>query len=112
MKYYIASCVFTAKYPALSKRITDYVSFFPDIKIIRCCTPGWKVGIYEEKMPEDGFRDHWKSLTHTADFLPGDETYSLCANCSNIIEKSRFRTAGVRATARKPMTPSGASSEK
>ena len=53
MKYYIASCVFTSKYPALSKRITDYVSTFPDIKIIRCCTPGWKVGIYEEKMPED-----------------------------------------------------------
>ena len=89
MKYYIASCVFTAKYPALSKRITDYVSSFPDIKIIRCCTPGWKVGIYEEKMPEGGLRDHWKSLPHTADFLPGDETYSLCANCSNIIEESK-----------------------
>ena len=89
MNYYIASCVFTVRFPDLSRKIRDYVSTLPGMNIIRCCTPGWKIGLYEEKMPEGILRDSWKAIPHTADFRPGDETWSLCANCSNIIEESR-----------------------
>lgn len=32
-------------------------------------------------------REHWKSLPHTRKFTPGDEVWSLCANCSNLIEE-------------------------
>lgn len=87
MKYYIASCVFSAKFPELSRKIREYVSSAYGIEVIRCCVPKWKVKIYEEKMAEGILRDSWKALPETATFTNGDETWSLCANCSNIIEE-------------------------
>lgn len=42
MNYYIASCVFTAKYPELSSRIQEYVELSSNLSIVRCCVPGWK----------------------------------------------------------------------
>lgn len=94
MKYYIASCMFTAQFPELSLKIQDYIrGKYKDIEIIRCCVPDWKVKIYEEKMPEGILRDNWVSLPPTADFASGDEVWSLCANCSNIIEECHPNTA-------------------
>lgn len=87
MDYYIASCVFTARFPELSRKIREYVASAHNIEIIRCCTPQWKVKIYEDKMPEGELRESWSALPHTAEFKAGDNVYSLCANCSNIIEE-------------------------
>ena len=70
MKYYIASCVFTAKYPELSKRIQDYVASLDDISIVRCCVPGWKKNIYEEKMPQGELSERWMGIPQSHVFLP------------------------------------------
>lgn len=87
MKYYISGCVFTAKFPQLSKKIRNYISSLGDIEIIRCCFPKWKIKLYEDKMPEGELCESWKALPHTAEFSTGDETWSLCPNCSNLVEE-------------------------
>lgn len=79
--------MFTSRFPELSMRIREYISSFNDIKQIRCCVPGWKVKFYEDAMPEGKLRDSWLAMPHTADFSDGDCVYSLCSNCSNIIEE-------------------------
>ena len=56
MKYYIASCMFTAKYSELSQRIRDYIATNPDFSMVRCCVSKWKVREYEEKMPAGALR--------------------------------------------------------
>lgn len=89
MNYYIASCVFTSKYPELSKRIQDYVASKDGIDIVRCCVPGWKKQIYEEKMPDGELTENWKSLPQSQVFVPEDEIWSLCPNCMNISEEWR-----------------------
>lgn len=75
MKYYIASCMFTSRFPQLSWKIQNYIAERGDIEIIRCCTPSWKVKFYEEKMPEGELRDAWKALPHTKNFSPEDEIW-------------------------------------
>lgn len=88
MKYYIASCVFTVKNPELSAKIMDYIERRGDMNVIRCCVPKWKVQEYEGRMPvKDGMQARWCALPETAEFQPGDEGWSLCHNCSNIIEE-------------------------
>lgn len=87
MKYYISGCVFSVRFPELSKRIRDYIAENYDIAILRCCVPKWKEKIYEDKMPEGYLRDSWKELEHSKKFEAGDETWSLCHNCTNIIEE-------------------------
>lgn len=89
MNYYIASCVFTSRYPALGNAITDYMSSFGDIKVVRCCVPGWKEKIYEDKMPEGQFADKWRELPQSQAFTPSDSVWSLCPNCMNIAEEWR-----------------------
>lgn len=89
MNYYIAGCVFTAKYPQLSKKIQEYVASCSDLSIVRCCVPGWKKQIYEEKMPEGELADRWKQLPQSQVFMPEDEIWSLCPNCMNISEEWR-----------------------
>ena len=87
MKYYIASCVFTAQFPELSKRIQDAVKANYDLKVVRCCVGQYKVREFEEKMPDGSSRKHWVELPDSGDFQPGDTVYSLCHNCNNIIEE-------------------------
>lgn len=87
MNYYIASCVFTAQFPELSKIIRDYVASRFGFEIIRCCVPNWKVKEYIEKAPEGALRKSWQQMPETAAFQPGDEVWSLCHNCSNILEE-------------------------
>lgn len=85
--YYIASCVFTAQFPELSFRIQEYIKNRFSMPVIRCCVPKYKLQEFEEKMPQGVLRDAWRSLPDSALFQPGDTVYSLCHNCSNIIEE-------------------------
>lgn len=87
MRYYIASCVFTSQFPELSFRICDIVQEHYDLRVVRCCVPRYKIKDFEERMPEGSFRERWASLPDSANFKPGDEIYSLCHNCNNIIEE-------------------------
>ena len=89
MNYYIASCVFTSKYPALSRKILNYVASIDNIAIVRCCVPGWKKKIYEEKMAECGLAEMWNDLPQSHAFVSDDEIWSLCPNCMNIVEEWR-----------------------
>lgn len=85
--YYIASCVFTAQFPELSFRIQKYIETRFSIPIVRCCFPKYKLKEFEDKMPQGTIRDAWRDLPDSAPFRPGDTVYSLCHNCSNIIEE-------------------------
>ena len=94
MNYYIAGCVFTVKYPELSDAIQQYVASRADMQIVRCCVPGWKTEIYEEKMPQGPLAEKWRALPQSHEFTPEDEIWSLCPNCMNISEEWR-RVKGV-----------------
>ncbi len=85
--WYIASCVFTSQFPELSLKIQNYIKEHHNISIVRCCVPGYKVTEFEGKMPEGFFRDNWRALPDSGTFAPGDDVYSLCHNCNNIIEE-------------------------
>ncbi len=76
-KYYIASCVFTARFPELSSRIQIIVRDRYGLTVIRCCVPGYKLKEFTEQMPEGLLRESWSSLPDSADFQPEDEVYSL-----------------------------------
>lgn len=86
MRYYIASCMFTSRFPELGMKIASYAES-KGLTVIRCCVPGWKVQKYVDRMPEGSIRERWAAFPHTAEFKPGDEIYVLCANCNNIIEE-------------------------
>ena len=86
--YYIASCVFTSKYPELSKKIQQYILDRFQLPIVRCCVPKYSLQHFEEQMPEN-YRAKWAGIPDCADFKPGDTVYSLCHNCSAIIEESK-----------------------
>jgi len=87
-EYYVASCVFTSRFPQLSDKIQRYLRERYDMPIVRCCIPKYKLKEYEEKMPEQ-YRSGWRSLPDCATFGAGDVVYSVCHNCSNIIEETR-----------------------
>lgn len=89
MRYYIASCVFTAQFPELSGRIQEYVREALGLSVVRCCVPRYRLRDFEDRMPEGALRDCWRALPDSGDFGPGDEVYSLCHNCNNIIEETR-----------------------
>ena len=86
--YYIASCLFTSRYTELSKVIQRYVHNRYGMQIVRCCVPKYDLQRFKEQMPED-YRDKWDSIPGCADFQPGDTVYSLCHNCSAILEESK-----------------------
>ena len=85
--YYIASCVFTAKFPSLSARIRDYIETRWQMPIVRCCVPRYRIKDFEEQMPEGSLRERWSALPDCAPFTAGDTTYSLCHNCINIVDE-------------------------
>lgn len=85
--YYIAACVFTSQFPQLSRQIQQYIENRFSMPIARCCFPQYKLKEFEEKMPEGILRDTWSHLPDHAPYHPGDTVYSLCHNCSNIIEE-------------------------
>jgi hypothetical protein len=85
--YYIASCVFTSKFPALSLKIQEYVRARFGFEVVRCCVPKYKLAEFAEKMPEGMLRDSWCGLPDSGDFKAGDRVWSLCHNCNNIIDE-------------------------
>ena len=85
--FYIASCVFTARFPALSLRIQDCVTARFGMPVVRCCVPRYKLAEFESRMPEGDCRERWRALPDSGDFFAGDDVYSLCHNCNNIIEE-------------------------
>ena len=82
--FFIASCIFTSKFPELSLKIQEYVKEKHGAKIVRCCTPKYKIKEFEDAM-SGKCADVWKSLPDSATFTEGDVVYSLCHNCTNII---------------------------
>ena len=87
-RYYIASCVFTSQFPKLSLRIRKQAEERFGLTTLRCCIPSYKIRDFEERMPEGPLREAWAALPDSAPFAPGDEIYSLCHNCNNIIEET------------------------
>jgi hypothetical protein len=91
MKYCIAGCVFTQRYPELSFRIQEYIQKRNELTIVRCCVPRYKEKEFEEKLPAS-LRQAWMSRPSSADFQAGDTVYSLCHNCSAIIDEWKAGT--------------------
>lgn len=87
-EYYIASCVFSTQFPALSFKIQKYIRERFGMPIVRCCIPNYKVREYEEKMQAE-YRVSWAGLPDCAGFEEKDTVYSICHNCSNIIEETK-----------------------
>ena len=85
--YYIASCVFTWHYPELSQMIQQYMTAH-GIQVVRCCVPKYKLPHFTGLMP-DLYKEQWQALPDSGDFQPGDTVYSLCHNCSAILEESK-----------------------
>ena len=86
--YYIASCVFTSQFPELSYRIQDYIRKRWNFQIVRCCVPKYKLQEFTDRMPEGELREHWSDLPDSRCFVEGNNVYSLCHNCDNIIEET------------------------
>jgi len=83
--YYIASCVFTSRFPTLSARIQQVMAERYGLTVVRCCVPKYKLREFTDRMPEGDMRARWVALPDCAAFAPGDRVYSLCHNCNNII---------------------------
>ena len=92
--YYIASCLFTARFPEVSLAIQHYIEKRHNIQIVRCCIPNFRIKPNEERIPAGDAREAWKKLPVSAGLEPGDVVYSLCHNCTNIVEE---QNEGVRA---------------
>ncbi len=90
--YFIASCVFTAHFPELNACIRHYVEKRHKLPVVRCCVPGYRLRHFSGLMPEGPLRIAWESLPDSADFGPGDTVYSLCHNCSAILEETQPQT--------------------
>lgn len=84
--HYIASCVFTSKYPELSEKIQSYVAGRFGIPVVRCCVPHYRFEYFNGQMSAE-YRSKWSGLPDCGDYAPGDTVYSLCHNCSAIIEE-------------------------
>lgn len=86
-KYYIASCLFTARFPKTSLAIQKYVASRSDIQIVRCCIPNFRIKENAERIQDNTARIGWENLPTSADFHAGDIVYSLCHNCTNILDE-------------------------
>lgn len=92
--YYIASCMFTAQFPELSLKIQNYIKSKPEVKLVRCCIPDYRVEYNTNRIANPEVQDAWKQLPVSEVFQPGDTVISVCHNCTNIVEEWR---AGVTA---------------
>lgn len=88
-KYYIASCMFTAKLPTISLKIQDYINTKPDIKLVRCCIPNYKVNFNTNRISNSIVQNAWMQLPVSATFQPNDTVISVCHNCTNIVDEWR-----------------------
>ena len=85
-KFFVASCVFTEEFPALSRKVQAYVRKRFNLPIIRCCVDKYKVAEFEQRMPED-YRAEWRAIKHFENFPAGSTMVSICHNCSAIFEE-------------------------
>lgn len=85
--YYIAACLFTARFPEVSLAIQRYIHERGDIRMVRCCIPNYSVKSNAERIPAATTRDAWKQLAPWTTFEHGDVVYSLCHNCTNIVDE-------------------------
>lgn len=88
-KYYVASCMFTAKFPELSLRIQHYIKSKHDIQMIRCCIPNYRVDFNTNRISKGDVQRAWKQLAVSEVFQPEDTVISVCHNCTNIVEEWR-----------------------
>lgn len=86
-KYYIASCLFTARFPDISLKVQNYIESRSDIEIVRCCIPNFRVKQNTDRIPDNTVREVWKALPDSAELRPGDTVYSICHNCTNIADE-------------------------
>ncbi len=86
MNYYIASCIFTSRFPELSFLIQAYIRKHKGLQIVRCCVPKYKLQEFTDKMPAS-LQKEWSELPDSGDFKAADVVYSLCHNCSAIIDE-------------------------
>ena len=90
MRYFIASCGYTAQFPEESRRMRDYITAaHPAMEMMRCCVPGWKTKIYEDKMPAGELIEQWKAIPQSCALTADDAIWSLCPNCMNIAAEWR-----------------------
>ena len=85
--YYIASCLFTARFPEVSIAIQEYIRSRQDIEIVRCCIPNFKATSSENRIFQSSARPLWSLLPYSAPLQAGDTVYSLCHNCTNIVDE-------------------------
>ena len=88
-RYYIASCMFTAQFPEISLLIQKYINSKPDIEIVRCCIPDYRVEHNTERITKSNVQSAWKQLPVSNVFQPEDTVISVCHNCTNIVEEWR-----------------------
>ena len=93
--YYVASCLFTARFPETSLRIQNYIRTKPDIKTVRCCIPNFKVEHNTNRIPSPSVRQVWEQLPVSEVFQSDDTVISVCHNCTNIVEEWRAGTKAV-----------------
>lgn len=86
--FYIMGCVFTSKFPELSKTIQEYIHSKHHIQIVRCCVPNYKVQSFREQI-NTAYRQNWDAIPACADFALGDTVYSICHNCTAILEETK-----------------------
>ena len=60
--FFVASCVFTEEYPALSQKIQSYVTARFNFPIICCCVPHYKVAEFEERYPDINRKSLWEMI--------------------------------------------------
>jgi hypothetical protein len=88
LNYYIASCVFTSRFPELSFHIQSYIKKHTGLLIVRCCVPKYKLQEFTDKMPVSHQKE-WREIPDSGDFQAADVVYSLCHNCSAIIDEMK-----------------------
>lgn len=85
-EYFIAACVFTSRYPALSQKVQAY-AVSKNLEVVRRCVPKYKLREFTEKMPAD-YQDAWAALPDCGPWGEGDTVYSICHNCTAVLRET------------------------
>lgn len=55
--------------------------------MVRCCIPNFRIKENAERIKNNEARVGWENLPTSADFKKGDIVYSICHNCTNILDE-------------------------
>lgn len=86
-RYYVASCLFTARLPKTSLAIQNYVANHTDFHMVRCCMPNFKVRQNTERIPDAQTRAAWEKLPTAVELRAGDTVYTVCHHCPKILSE-------------------------